>query len=89
MDDENAEEYAERLYDFYSTGHYNLYSATYSWMHRSPTDESDLEYLDRNFKKIMDAYKKKHPDDKNGLLFLPVPTESVWPVPGRDVLPKS
>lgn len=67
MDDENAEEYAERLYDFYSTGHYNLYSATYSWMHRSPTDESDLEYLDRNFKKIMDAYKKKHPDDKNGL----------------------
>lgn len=67
MDDKTAEQYAEQLNDYYNSGHYNLYSSTYSWMHRDATDDSDLDYLEYNFNQIMVAYKRKYPKDKKGL----------------------
>lgn len=67
MDDKTAEQYAEELNDYYNSGHYNLYSSTYSWMHRDATDDSDLDYLEYNFNQIMVAYKRKYPKDKKGL----------------------
>lgn len=66
MDDKTAEQYAEELNDYYDSGHYNLYSATYKWMSRDAADDSDLEYLDYNFNQIMAAYKRMYPENEEG-----------------------
>lgn len=67
MDDQKAESYAEELNGYYASGHYNLYSATYSWMHRDAADEADMEYLIINFDQIIKAYKRRYPEDLDGL----------------------
>ena len=67
MDDKTAEQYAEELNDYYNSGHYNLYSATYQWMRRDAADDSDMEYLSINFDQIIAAYKRIYPADARGL----------------------
>lgn len=67
MDDATAETYAEKLNEYYRLGHYNLYSATYQWMRRDATDDSDMEYLSINFDQIIAAYQRRYPTDKKGL----------------------
>ncbi len=67
MDDATAETYAEELNEYYNSGHYNLYSATYQWMRRDAADDSDMEYLSINFDQIIAAYQRRYPTDKKGL----------------------
>lgn len=67
MDDETAEAYAEELNEYYNSGHYNLYSATYQWMSRDAADDSDMEYLSINFDQIIAAYKRKYPKNRRNL----------------------
>ena len=67
MDDATAEAYAEELNEYYNSGRYNLYSATYQWMRRDAADDSDMEYLSINFDQIIAAYKRIYPADAKGL----------------------